>query len=57
MKTESWRCDKSTVKRTNVTYDHINKWSERKPENMIDEMQWVALTRLRPMSSLVAILD
>ena len=46
-----------TVKRTNVICDHINKWSKRKLGNMTDEMQWVVLTRSRPMRSVVAILD
>ena len=45
------------VKRTNVTCDHINKKSKRKRENMTDEMQWVVLTRSRPMRPVVAILD
>ena len=37
--------------------DHINKWSKRKRDNMTDEMQWVVLTRSRPMRPVVAILD
>ena len=45
------------MKRTNVTFDHINKWSKRKPENMVDETQWAVLIRSRPMRSRVAILD
>ena len=35
---------KCTVKRTNVTYDHIDNWSKRKPWNGTDEMLWVVLT-------------
>ena len=56
-KVESWRREKCTVKRTNVTCDHIKKWSKRKRENTTDEMQWVVLTRSRPMNPVVAIID
>ena len=29
------------MKLTNVTSDHINKWSKRELVNMTDEMSWV----------------
>ena len=45
------------MKRTNLTCDHINKWSKGKLVSMTDEMPWVVLTRSRPMRPVVAILD
>ena len=56
-KIESWRREKRTVKRTNVTCDHINKWSKRKLVNITDEMSWVVLTRSRSMRVVVVILE
>ena len=54
---KSWRTAKRTVRSTNVTCDPIDKWSQRKPWNGTDEMQWGALTRSEPMRPLVAILE
>ena len=55
---QSWmKIESSRWKRTNTICDHINKWSKRKRDNMTDEMQWVVLTRSRPMRPMVEIID
>ena len=40
--TGSWRIAKRTGRSTNVTYDHIDNWSQPKTWNGTDEMQWDA---------------
>ena len=49
--TGSWRIAKRTGRSTNVTYDHIDNWSQPKTWNGTDEMQWDALIRSKQMRS------